>query len=266
MEIAGKVCVVTGGAGGIGSAVARLFSAQGGKVVVADLDGEGAERVAAGIRDGGAEALAVAADVATEDGNIALIAATEEAFGPVDLFHANAGGGGGFGPEAPNDAWDLAWRLNVMAHVWAARHLLPGWLDRGDGYLVTTASMAGILTSLGAGPYATAKHAAVGFAEWLSITYGGQGVKVSCLCPGGVNTKMLAPDGDAAKAAALIGGGAVREPDEVAQSVLDAVTEERFLILSHPEMQEFIERKAVDNERWIKGMRRLWDRGRAAQG
>lgn len=265
MELRDRVCVVTGGAGGIGSALARRFAAEGARaVVVSDLDGDGAERVAAALRAGGTRALAVAADVGTEAGNVALVDAAEEAFGAVDVFHANAGVAGA--PlDAGDDRWGLQWRVNVMAHVWAVRRLLPGWLARGEGYFLSTASMAGILTSVGDLAYAATKHAAVGYAELLAITYGGQGVRVSCLCPGGVNTPMLTAStgGDATKAAALIGGGAVRQPDEVADAVVAAIREERFLVLSHPEMREYMERKAADTDRWVRGMQRLWERTRS---
>ena len=256
--------MVTGGAGGIGSAVARAFAAADARgVAVSDIDGEGAEVVAESIRKAGGQAIAVQADIGTEAGNAALIDATEDAYGPIDLFHANAGVGAGFGPEAPDADWDLVWRVNVMAHVWAARILLPGWMARGEGYFVSTASMAGILTSLGSGPYATTKHAAVGFAEWMAITYHADGIKVSCLCPGGVNTRMLrAATGDAVRSSARIGGGEVREPEDVAETVVDAIRDERFLIMSHPEMHEYVERQAKDRDRWINGMRRLWSRTR----
>jgi NAD(P)-dependent dehydrogenase (short-subunit alcohol dehydrogenase family) len=169
---------------------------------------------------------------------------------------------GGGGAEAPNETWDLQWQVNLMAHVYAARALLPGWIARGEGHLVTTASMAGILTSLGDGVYAATKHAAVGFAEWLAITHGAQGVKVSCICPGAVDTAMLrsGAGGDAAKATAVIGGGDVLTPDEAAARVIDAVREDRFLILTHPEMHTYMVGKAEDPERWIRGMTRLWGR------
>ena len=169
-------------------------------------------------------------------------------------------GGGGY--DAPDETWALQWQVNVMSHVYAARALLPGWIARGEGHLVTTASMAGILTSLGDGVYAATKHAAVGFAEWLAITHGDDGVKVSCICPGAVDTAMLrgGAGGDATKAAAVIGGGEVLAPDEAAARVIAAVTEDRFLIYTHPDLQKYAERKAADPERWIAGMTRLWGR------
>lgn len=268
MELQGRVCVVTGAAGGIGSACARAFAAAGARgVVVADLDAAGAETVAGEIRAAGGHAIAVAADVGTEAGNLELIGRAEEKFGPIDLFHANAGVAVGQGIAAPDDVWDLVWRVNVMAHVWVARALVPRWIERGGGYLITTASMAGILTSLGDGPYAATKHAAVGFAEWLAITHGAEGVRVSCLCPGAINTKMLRGALEsAAQASSVIGGGAVMEPAEVASLVVQAVRDERFLILTHPEMMEYVQRKATDRDRWLRGMQRLWERGRKLVG
>jgi NAD(P)-dependent dehydrogenase (short-subunit alcohol dehydrogenase family) len=268
MDLQDRVCVVTGAAGGIGGACARAFAAAGARgVVVSDLDAEGAEAVAAEIRSGGGQAIAVAADVGTEAGNLELIARAERELGPIDLFHANAGVAVGQGVAAPNDVWDLVWRVNVMAHVWAARALVPRWSARGGGYLITTASMAGILTSLGDGPYATTKHAAVGFAEWLAITHGADGVRVSCLCPGAINTKMLRGALEsAAQASSVIGGGAVMEPAEVARLVVDAVGKERFLILTHPEMADYVQRKTSDPDRWLRGMQRLWERGRKLVG
>lgn len=268
MDISGRVVVVTGGAGGIGSALARRFAREGAEgVVVADLDELGAARVAAGIVEAGGRAVGVGADIGTEAGNVALIDAAVGAFGPVDIFCANAGVAGA-GIDPSDRELDLQWRVNVMAHVWAARHLLPDWLERGEGYLVTTASMAGILTSVGDGAYSATKHAAVGWAEFLAYTYWDKGVRVSCLCPGGVDTPMLASatGGDADKAAQIIGGGAVRTPDQVAECVVQGIRDERFLLLSHPEMLEFMERKATDTDRWIRGMNRLWQRGRDLLG
>jgi NAD(P)-dependent dehydrogenase (short-subunit alcohol dehydrogenase family) len=268
MDLRDRVCVVTGAAGGIGGACARAFAAAGARgVVVSDLDAAGADALAADIRAGGGRAIAVAADVGTEAGNLDLIARAERELGPIDLFHANAGVAVSQGVGASDDVWDLIWRVNVMAHVWVARALVPRWIERGGGYLVTTASMAGILTSLGDGPYATTKHAAVGFAEWLAITHGADGVRVSCLCPGAINTKMLRGALEsAAQASTVIGGGAVMEPDEVAGLVVQAIGDERFLILTHAEMTVYMQRKAGDPERWLRGMQRLWERGQKLVG
>lgn len=210
------------------------------------------------------KAVARALDVSDEAATVALIDEVEAAHGPIDLWFANAGTGGGFGPETPDTVWEREWRVNVMAHVYAARTLLPRWLERGEGHLITTASMAGLLTNLGEGVYSATKHAALGFAEWMAITYGDQGIRVSCVCPGAVDTAMLrGAAGDATKSAAAIGGGPAMSPDAAAAAILAGTIEDRFLILTHPELQEYVVRKAQDPERWIRGMRRLWARSRA---
>jgi NAD(P)-dependent dehydrogenase (short-subunit alcohol dehydrogenase family) len=255
MDPRGKIAVVTGAAGGIGGALVRALVDAGASTVVAtDIRADGLPS--------GGRVVARPLDVADAAATQELVDSIESELGPIDLWFANAGVGGGGGPDAPDAAWDLQWRVNVLAHAYAARALLPGWLARAEGHLVTTASMAGILTSLGDGVYAATKHAAVGFAEWMAITYADQGIRVSCICPGAVDTAMLAggAGGDAGKASAMIGGGEVLPPDEAAARVVRAVTEDQFLILTHPEMQTFIERKATDPQRWIKGMARLWAR------
>src|SRR3954447_15108124 len=259
MELSGKVAVVTGGASGIGRALAWRFAEEGAKgVVVADLDGAGAEAVAGEI---GAQAVGVACDVADREQVRAIIARADEAFGPVDLFCANAGVAIGLGVEESDDVWDKAFAINIRAHIAAARELVPGWVERGEGYFLTTASAAGLLTQIGSAPYAVTKHAAVAFAEWLSITYGDQGVRVSCLCPQGVNTPMLqagATTDDAPKATDVVrAAGNVVEPEEVADVVVDALREERFLVLPHPEVLTYFQRKGSDYDRWLAGMRRL---------
>ncbi len=200
MDPRGRTAVVTGAAGGIGGALVRALVAAGADVVVAtDLRADAIET--------GDNVVAKHLDVGDEAATIALVEEIESAHGPIDLWFANAGLATGGGADAPDDVWADQWRVNVMAHVYAARALLPGWIARGEGHLVTTASMAGILTSLGDGVYAATKHAALGFAEWLAITHADQGVKVSCVCPGGVDTPMLRGSlGDADKAAAAIGG------------------------------------------------------------
>ncbi len=246
MELRDKVVVVTGGGNGIGRALARRFAAEGARgVVVADVEEPAAGAVAAEI--GG---LAVPTDVAVDDDVAALVAAAEDAFGPVDLFCSNAGIALGTGPETPDDDWQRIWDVNVMAHVHAARHVLPGMLARGEGYLLNTASAAGLLSQIGSAPYAVTKHAAVAFAEWLSITYGDRGIRVSCLCPQGVRTRMLGDGG------ALLGPTAI-EPEDVAEAVVAGVRAESFLILPHPEVGEFFRRKGDDYDRWLRGMRRL---------
>jgi NAD(P)-dependent dehydrogenase (short-subunit alcohol dehydrogenase family) len=265
MEPGGRVVVVTGAAGGIGGALVKaLVGAQARAVVAVDVVPPELGTITAG-EGGETEVVTRQLDVTDEDATRALVNDLEGSIGPVEMWFANAGVGGGGGPETPDSNWDLQWHVNVMAHVYAARALLPSWLARGEGHLVTTASMAGLLTVVGDGVYATTKHAAVGFAEWLAITYGAQGVRVSCICPGAVDTAMLrgSGGGDAAKAAAGIGGGSVLPPDEAAGRILTAVAEDRFLILTHPEMHALIVRKAEDPDRWIRGMQRLWARTQA---
>jgi NAD(P)-dependent dehydrogenase (short-subunit alcohol dehydrogenase family) len=260
MELADRVAVVTGGASGIGRALAWRFAEDGARgVVVADLDAEGATAVAEAI---GAKALGVGCDVADEAQVIDLIARAEEAFGPVDLFCANAGVAVGTDLETPPEVWELAFGVNVHAHVHAAKALLPGWLERGEGYFLTTASAAGLLTQIGSAPYALTKHAAVAFAEWLSVTYGERGVRVSCLCPMGVKTAMTQVADDTPEDLRLAAGvvaaaGDMLEPEQVADVVVDGLRAERFLILPHPEVLTFFQRKADDYDRWLAGMRRL---------
>jgi NAD(P)-dependent dehydrogenase (short-subunit alcohol dehydrogenase family) len=251
MNLSDKVVVVTGGASGIGRALARRFADEGaGGVVVADLDGAGAQEVADEI--GG---LGVACDVAVEAQVVDLVARAASAFGPVDLFCANAGVAVGTDEAAPDAEWDLALAVNVKAHVYAARALLPAWLERGEGYFLATASAAGLLTQIGSAPYAVSKHAAVAFAEWLSVTYGDRGIRVSCLCPMGVKTAMTARDGLATDIVAT--AGTMLEAEEVAAAVVEGLRAERFLILPHPEVRTFFARKADDYDRWLAGMRRL---------
>ncbi|MFH7322289.1 SDR family oxidoreductase [Aeromicrobium sp. JJY06] len=263
MDIHGKVAVVTGAGGGIGAALADALVAAGAKVVVADLKSDGVEAVAARLNEATpGSAVAVAGDVSQTAQIERLIAAAEESFGPVDLYFANAGVGGGVTLEASEEDWDLAHQVNVMAHVRAAKLLVPGWIERGQGYFVSTASAAGLLTQIGSATYSVSKHGAVAFAEWLAITYGDQGVAVSCLCPMGVNTDMLtggAPitnETQRRAAQAVTDAGGVLEADEVAAIVLKAMESEEFLILPHPEVKVFQSRKAGDIDRWIAGMRR----------
>ena len=251
MQLTGKHVVVTGAAGGIGSALARRFHVAGARVVVSDLGG--AQAVADELKG----ALSVAADVGTEAGNVDLIDAAEAEFGPVDLFFANAGIGRGIDPMSNEDDWTTSFAVNVHAHRWAARRLLPQWLERGDGYFCSTASAAGLLAQIGSAPYSVTKHAAVAFAEWLAITYGDGGIKVSCLCPQGVNTAMI-NTGEMGGAVSVVRGvGAVLEPAEVADVTLAAIDDERFLILPHPEVADYVALKGGDHPRWLAGMRKL---------
>lgn len=259
MELTDKVAIVTGGAGGIGKALAWKFVEEGARgVVVADLEGANPDAVA---REIGERAVGFAGDVADQATVRALIARAEEAFGPVDLFCANAGVAVGIGLEDDEAVWDLAFGVNIRAHVYAAQALVPGWVERGSGYFLTTASAAGMLTQIGSAPYAVTKHAAVAFAEWLSVTYGASGIRASCLCPMGVNTPMLnaGVDGEDGVTAGDVvrAAGMVVEPEQVADDVVAAIREERFLILPHPEVLTFFQRKASDYDRWLAGMRRL---------
>lgn len=273
MNIQGRIVVVTGGASGIGRALCRAFAAQGAAgVVVSDINGEGAAAVAAELSDTGTKAIGVRTDVSRYGDVQALVAEAESAFGPVDIFCANAGIIVVGGPEASDEDWDRIWSINVKAHIYAARALLPSMLERGEGYIVTTASAAGLLTQLGSAPYSVTKHAAVAFAEWLSITYGDRGVRVSCLCPQGVWTGMTGapaggdsavpgapppPDGPAGpsgKGTAMSDG--ILSAETVADAVIAAIGEERFLILPHPEVATYEQRRAGDRERWLRGMRR----------
>ncbi|MDQ1401936.1 MAG: hypothetical protein QOG03_252 [Actinomycetota bacterium] len=255
MELKDKVVIVTGGASGIGRALSRRFAAEGARaVVVADLDGDGAAAVADEI--GG---LAVATDVSQEASIQSLVAKTEDAHGPIDLFCSNAGIAIGGGVEATNEAWQKIWDVNLMAHVWAARAVLPGMLARGEGYLLNTASAAGLLTNIGAAPYAVTKHAAVALAEWLAITHGDAGIKVSCLCPQGVRTPMLLGGLDANDPSGnvVLAAGDMIEPEDVAEAVVQGIRTEQFLILPHPVVAEYVRRKGEDPDRWIRGMRKL---------
>jgi len=250
MKLKDKVAVVTGGAHGIGKALCERFAREGARgVVVADLDAEGAAQVAEEI--GG---LAVTTNVAREADMINLVQKANKAYGAIDLFCSNAGIGTPGGADEPNEIWQTIWEVNVMSHIYAARAVVPQMLARGEGYLLNTASAAGLLAQIGSAPYSVTKHAAVAFAEWLSITHGDRGIKVSCLCPQGVNTDLLRRSaggpGEFLRAGML-------EPEQVAECVVKGLEEERFLILPHPEVAEYLRRKATDYDRWLRGMRRL---------
>ena len=229
--------------------MARRFAREGPTgIVVGDLDGEAA--VAVGAEVGG---LGMRADVSTEAGTVALIEAARETYGPVDVFCANAGIAFAGDVDLPDAEWERMWGVNFMSHVYAARHLVPEWRARGTGYLVVTASAAGLLTSIGSAPYAVTKHAAVAFAEWVAITHGDAGIGVSVLCPQGVKTSMIEGEGPLNQ---LLRPEAV-EPEQVADDVVAAIGDERFLILPHPEVAQYFQNKAGDYDRWLAGMRRI---------
>jgi NAD(P)-dependent dehydrogenase (short-subunit alcohol dehydrogenase family) len=245
-----RTALVTGGASGIGAALSRRFAREGAAaVVVADLNLDAAQAVA---RDIGG--LAVRCDVSKESDVQALIAQATERFGRVDVLCSNAGIALGGGVEAPNADWQRIWDINLMAHVYGARAVLPQMVERGEGYLLQTASAAGLLSHPDSALYAVTKHAAVSLAEWLSINYGDQGIRVSCLCPQGVRTPMLlGTDGE--RKSFLLEGSVSAE--QVADDVIAAMRDERFLVLPHPEVHDYLQRKAADVDRWLGGMRRL---------
>jgi NAD(P)-dependent dehydrogenase (short-subunit alcohol dehydrogenase family) len=255
MELDGRHVIVTGGGSGIGAALARRFAAEGARVVVADLNEQAADAVAREV-----DALAVTVDVSQEDQIQALVWTAKQQNGPIDLFFSNAGiAGPGGGPLEAGDAeWQTTWDVNLMAHVWAARAVLPDMLERGEGYIASTASAAGLLTQISAAAYSVTKSAAISLAEWLAITYGDQGIKVSVLCPQGVRTPMLdyAIEEDPVGSAPLIAGGLL-EADDVAESVVEGLREERFLILPHEVVASHMALKATQPDRWIGGMRKL---------
>jgi NAD(P)-dependent dehydrogenase (short-subunit alcohol dehydrogenase family) len=263
VDLGGKRVVVTGGASGIGRALCVRFAAEGATVTVADIDEAGARATEALIAAAGGTAQAVRCDVSREADIVALVEVAETAFGPIDLFCSNAGVAAGGGPEAPDEDWARSWAVNTMAHVWAARAVLPGMVARGQGYLLQTASAAGLLTNIGTAPYSVTKHAAVGLAEWLAITYGDAGIKVSCLCPQGVRTNMLMGSTDDPAGAVVLASGDLLEPEQVADAVVVGLAEERFLILPHPIVADYMQAKVSDYDRWLGGMRRLQARLRA---
>jgi NAD(P)-dependent dehydrogenase (short-subunit alcohol dehydrogenase family) len=249
MDLRDKNVVVTGGAGGIGSALCRAFADEGARVVVADVTYDRAAAVAEEI-----DGRAIDVDCGAEES----IAEAIEAIGPIDVWFSNAGVPGSMGgPESPDGDWDESWRVNVMQHVWAARRLIPQMTDRGEGYLINTASAAGLLTQVSALPYSVTKHAAVALAEWLAITYRDAGVRVSCLCPQAVQTAMLDLAMEEPAGAAALRSGGIMEPADVADVVVEAIGDERFLILPHPDVAKFMAFKASQPDRWLDAMRGL---------
>jgi len=249
VHLDGKHAVVTGAASGIGAALARRFAAEGARgVTVADVQADALDVVAKEV-----DGLAVRCDVSDETQIRALVAAAEARFGPIDLFCSNAGIIVPGGPDTSDAGWSSSINVNVMAHIYAARVLVPAMLERGGGYLLQTVSAAGLLTQIGSAAYSVTKHAALAFAEWLAITYGDAGLKVSVLAPQAVRTAMTAGVADGGVA----GLDGMLEPDAVAEAVVRGIGAESFLILPHPEVMEYFRRKASDYERWIRGMQRL---------
>ena len=248
MELKDKIIVVTGAASGIGRAMAIRFAAEGAKMIVCvDLNAEGAAVTASEI--GG---VAFAVNVGHEAEIKAMIDQVEAEIGPIDLFCSNAGISVAGGVEVANDDWQRIWDINVMSHVWAARHLVPLMTARGGGYLLNTASAAGLLNQIGSAPYGVTKHAAVGLAEWLALSYGDQGIKVSVLCPQAVRTEMTRGHED--HVAAIDG---MMEPEPVAEACMQTIRAESFLVLPHPEVLGYMRKKTENYDRWIGGMRKL---------
>ncbi|MFD6531165.1 SDR family oxidoreductase [Streptomyces sp. NPDC060184] len=251
--VQGAGVVVTGAGGGIGAALARRFAAEGARVVVNDLDAARIEPLAEEI--GG---TAIAGDAS------GIVDAARDTLGAVDVFCANAGLASPGDVFADEEVWAAAWDVNVMAHVRAARALLPEWLERGSGRFVTTASAAGLLTMIGAAPYSVSKHGAVAFAEWLALTYRHRGIKVHAICPQGVRTDMLTAAGSAGE---LVLAPTAIEPDAVADALFDAIAKDRFLVLPHPEVAGYYRARAEDPDHWIGGMNKLqrtWEKGTRA--
>ncbi|MBV1904920.1 MAG: SDR family oxidoreductase [Pseudomonadales bacterium] len=251
MDIQNKVTVITGAASGIGKAMAQRFIADGAKaVIIADIRQRALETTAVEIG-----AIAIATDVTNEAEVIKLIQQVETRFGQIDLLCNNAGIGLGGGPNTPNEDWQKSWEVNLMAHVYATRAALPAMLERGDGYILNTASAAGLLTQVGSAPYAVTKHAAVAYAEWLAVTYGDRGIKVSALCPQAVRTAYTEKSNGG-----VAGLDGMIEPEQLCDCVIDTLSKEQFLVLPHPEVLTYMQRKAQDYDRWIGGMKRLQSR------
>ena len=253
MELQDKVVVITGGSGGIGRAMAQAFLREGAKgICLADLDETTTKQAALELDPSGELCIGMQCDVTSESDIKALADATKEKFGPIDLFCSNAGAGaGGLLTEAEDAIWQNQWELHVMSHLYAARAVLPDMIKRGSGYLLNTASAAGLLAALGSGPYTVTKAAAVKLAEFISITHGEEGIKVSVLCPQGVNTAMAPKSKGDGQTDGII------EPEALAEVVVDTIREERFYVLPHPEVKEYVRRKGEDVDRWLHGMRRL---------
>jgi NAD(P)-dependent dehydrogenase (short-subunit alcohol dehydrogenase family) len=245
--------VVTGAGNGIGRAIAERMAAQGARVVVNDLDASAAEEVARAIGGG----IAVPGDATSEDGVAHLVSTARDHLGKIDIFFANAGTDVGRGLDTPAEDWARALEVNVMGHVRAAQQLVPAWLETGGGRFVVTASAAGLLTMLGSAPYSVSKHAAVAFAEWLSVTYGHRGIVVQAICPLGVRTRMLEESGPLKE---VLSHNAVLEPEQVADTVWHALQDDRFLVLPHEEVADYYGFRASNTDGWLEGMRRIQTR------
>ena len=253
MELANKIIVITGAGSGIGRALAIRFKADGAKQIVAvDINAENAQATA-NMVDG----VAMTADVSVEDDIVRVIETTEAQIGPIDLFCSNAGVGIGPDLNSPNSQWQTSWDVNLMSHLYAARHLVPRMVGRGGGYFLNTASAAGLLNQVGAAAYGVTKHAAIGFGEWLAIHHQHEGIKVSMLCPQAVRTAMTASDNDATAAASADG---MMEPEELADKVVEGLRGEAFLILPHEVVLEYMRNKTANYDRWIGGMNKLMKR------
>jgi NAD(P)-dependent dehydrogenase (short-subunit alcohol dehydrogenase family) len=248
MELKDKIIVVTGAASGIGRAMCIRYAEEGAKhIACVDRDMPGAEETAKMM---GGKAYQV--DVAIKDRITGMIDAVEADAGPIDLFCSNAGISIAGGVEVEDDAWQKIWEINVMSHVWAARHLVPLMAERGGGYLLNTASAAGLLNQIGSAPYGVTKHAAVGLAEWIALSYGDHGIKVSVLCPQAVKTEMTRGHED--HVAAING---MMEPGPVAEACVQTIRDETFLVLPHKEVEQYMRNKTDNYDRWIGGMRKL---------
>jgi NAD(P)-dependent dehydrogenase (short-subunit alcohol dehydrogenase family) len=259
VELAGKVVVITGSGHGIGAGLAvRIAADHPAALVLVDHDGPAASRVAAAVRSQhpSMPAEAMTADVVDPRQVEAFVERAESTFGRLDVFVANAGVGAGGGLDAADSVWSTAWDVNVMAHVHAARLVVPRMLARGGGCFVTTASAAGLLTNLGNAPYSVTKHAAVAFAEWLAVTYGDRGLHVACICPMGVDTAMLR-SGLGRLEGASVAAERVISVEAAAEEVVAGLRSGRFLILTHPETAVYEQHRAADRDRWLAGMRRL---------
>ena len=259
MELNSKVAVITGAGSGIGRSLAKAFAAEGARAVVCtDLNGENAAETAAMIGDVGTSAVL---DVGDERAVEQIVVDTQAEFGALDVFVSNAGYGIRGGLDLPTDEWERMMNVHTWSHLYAARAVVPGMVEQGGGYLLNTASAAGLLTQLDSGPYAVSKHAAVAFAEWVAINYGDQGIGVSVLCPQAVRTNILGPQAKKPSSSSSntrqAAGDGILEPDDVAQDCVEAMRAERFLVLPHPEVETYFQRKAGDYDRWLNGMRRF---------